>query len=99
MGVYRDRSHNLRTDADLQRYRPCAVVDAAHGGAMGGGADAAERRPVIGAQEPKRASNEARPTAGVGTPAATPERRGRGSGWATYRNTRFHFALRYPADV
>jgi curved DNA-binding protein CbpA len=69
------------------------------GGPMASVPDAAERRPVIVTQEPKRASNEARPTAGVGTPAATPERRGRGSGWTTYRNTRFHFALRYPADV
>jgi curved DNA-binding protein CbpA len=68
-------------------------------GPMASVPDAAGRRPVVGAQEAKRASGEARPTAGLGTSAATPERRGRGSGWATYRNARFNFALRYPADV
>ena len=34
------------------------------------------------------------PTAGT-----SPQSRGRGSGWATYRNSRFNLALTYPADV
>jgi curved DNA-binding protein CbpA len=60
--------------------------------------DAAGRGP--GALETKQASGEVKgPTASLATPATSPERRGRGSGWASYRNARFGFALRYPADV
>jgi curved DNA-binding protein CbpA len=61
--------------------------------------DAAGRDPIVGAQEAKRASGEAKGPDGLATPAASPEGRGRGSGWATYHNARFSFALRYPADV
>jgi curved DNA-binding protein CbpA len=62
--------------------------------------DAAGSGPIVGAQEAKEASSEAkRPTPGLATPAASPEGRGRGSGWATYHNPRFSFALKYPADV
>jgi len=54
------------------------------------------RGPLIGAQEVKEAREEANgPTA----PAASQEGRGRGSGWATYNNVRFSFALKYPGDV
>jgi DnaJ domain len=50
--------------------------------------------------ETKQASGEVKgPTASLATQATSPERRGRGSGWASYRNARFGFALRYPADV
>ena len=50
--------------------------------------------------EKKQASGEVTgATAKLATPATSPERRGRGSGWASYRNARFGFALRYPADI
>ena len=56
--------------------------------------------PRLGAQEAKEAREEGkRLTVRSATPAASPEGRGRGSGWATYRNVRFSFALKYPADV
>jgi hypothetical protein len=62
--------------------------------------DAAEQGPIVDAQEAKLASGEAKgPAAGPATPAVSPEGRGRGSGWTTYRNARFSFALRYPADM
>jgi curved DNA-binding protein CbpA len=52
------------------------------------------------ALEKKQASGEVKgPTATLATPATPPERRGRGSGWVSYRNARFGFTLRYPADV
>ena len=60
----------------------------------------AGRGPIVGAREAKEASGVAKgPTPDLATPAASPEGRGRGSGWATYHNARFSFALRYPADV
>jgi len=50
--------------------------------------------------EKKQASGEVMgPTAKLATPATSPERRGRGSGWTSYRDARFGFALRYPADI
>ena len=52
------------------------------------------RGPLIGGQEAARVEVNV-PTA----PAAPPEGRGRGSGWATYQNVRFSFALKYPSDV
>jgi hypothetical protein len=62
--------------------------------------DAAGSGPIVGVQEAKEASGEAKgPTPALATPAASPEGRGRGSGWATYHNARFSFALKYPADV
>src|SRR5262245_22859994 len=60
----------------------------------------ARRGPVAGALEKKQASGEVKgPAAIQATPAASPERRGRGSGWTSYRNARFGFALRFPAGV
>src|SRR5262249_5351407 len=52
------------------------------------------RGPLIGGQEAARVEVNV-PMA----PAAPPEGRGRGSGWATYQNVRFSFALKYPSDV
>jgi len=61
---------------------------------------AAGRGPVAGALEAKPANGEAKgPTASLATPAMSSEGHGRGSGWASYRNARFGFSLRYPADV
>jgi hypothetical protein len=62
---------------------------------------AAGRGPVAGAQETKQAGGEVKgPMAMLAAaPAALPERRGRGSGWTSYRDARFGFALRFPADV
>jgi curved DNA-binding protein CbpA len=58
------------------------------------------RGPLVGAQEAKEAREEANgPTGRLATPPASPEGRGRGSGWASYSNVRFSFALKYPADV
>jgi curved DNA-binding protein CbpA len=55
------------------------------------------RGPLIGGQEAKEAREEANePTAAA---AAPPEARGKGTGWATYNNVRFSFALKYPTDV
>ena len=54
------------------------------------------RGPLIGAQEVKQAPAE---TNGLTAPAAPPEGRGRGSGWATYNNVRYSFTLKYPGDV
>ena len=61
----------------------------------------AERRgPVAGALGTKQASGEVKgPTTILATPAGSQERRGRGSGWTSYRDARFGFALRFPADV
>jgi curved DNA-binding protein CbpA len=62
--------------------------------------DETERGPIVAAQEAKLASGEAKgSTADLATPAALAEGGGRGSSWATYRNARFNFALRYPADM
>jgi curved DNA-binding protein CbpA len=62
--------------------------------------DAAGRRPIASALETGQASGEAKgPTASLATPATSSEHRGRGSGWASYRNAQFGFVLRYPADV
>lgn len=64
------------------------------------GSDATGRGPVAGALETKQASGDAKgATAILAAPPASSERRGRGSGWTNYRDTRFGFALRYPADV
>jgi curved DNA-binding protein CbpA len=60
--------------------------------------DAAGRGPVAGALETKQANGEVKGHS-LATPATSQERRGRGSGWASYRNDRFGFALRYPAGV
>jgi len=63
-------------------------------------AGAAGRGPVAGALETKQASGEVKgPMAVLAAPAASSERRGRGSGWTSYRDARFGFALRFPADV
>jgi curved DNA-binding protein CbpA len=64
------------------------------------GLGAAGRGPVAGTLETKQASGEAtgQPVL-LATPAASSERRGRGSGWTIYRDAHFGFALRYPADV
>src|SRR5262245_11656533 len=60
--------------------------------------DAVGHSPIVAAQEAKRASAEAKgPTDDLVT--ASLKGGGRGSGWATYHNARFGFALRYPADV
>ena len=60
--------------------------------------DAVGRGPIVAAQEAKWASAEAKgPTDDFVT--ASLKGGGRGSGWATYHNARFGFALRYPADV
>jgi curved DNA-binding protein CbpA len=60
--------------------------------------DAVGRDPIVAAQEAKWASAEAKgPTDDFVT--ASLKGGGRGSGWATYHNARFGFALRYPADV
>jgi curved DNA-binding protein CbpA len=61
--------------------------------------DAAGRAPIVGAPEAREASGEAKGPTLLTTPAASAEGRGRGSGWATYHNARFSFALKYPADV
>jgi curved DNA-binding protein CbpA len=62
--------------------------------------NAARRGPGVGAREAKQSSGAARGrTADLTALAASPEGRGRGSGWATYHNARFSFALKYPADV
>jgi curved DNA-binding protein CbpA len=60
-----------------------------------------ERRgPVIGAPETKQASGEVKgPTTMLASQPASAERRGRGSGWTSYRDARFGFALRFPGDV
>jgi|SRR5262245_58453016 len=52
------------------------------------------RGPLIGAQEGAREEAKV-PTAADAPPAG----RGRGSGWATYNNVRFSFALKYPSDL
>ena len=50
--------------------------------------------------EAKQASGEVKgATAIMATPAASPEHRGRGSGWTSYRDPHFGFALRFPGDV
>ena len=68
--------------------------------ARAGVSDGAGRGPVAGALEAKQASGATKgPTASLAAPATSPESRGRGSGWASYRNARFGFAVRYPADV
>jgi DnaJ domain len=59
----------------------------------------AERRgPVTGALETKQASGEVKGST-TPSPPASAERRGRGSGWTSYRDARFGFALRFPGDV
>jgi len=62
--------------------------------------DAAGRSPGAGALERGQSSGEAKgPTASLAASATSSEHRGRGSGWASYRNAQFGFVLRYPADV
>lgn len=62
--------------------------------------DAAVQGSVVSAPEEKQAGGETkRATAGLPTAGTLPQSRGRGSGWATYRNSRFNLALTYPADV
>lgn len=45
-----------------------------------------------------RVDAEARPESGAPA-SASAQTRGRGSSWTTYRNDRFRFSLKYPADV
>jgi curved DNA-binding protein CbpA len=59
------------------------------------GSGAAGRVTVAGALEGETKG----PPVVLAAPAASSERRGRGSGWTNYRDARFGFALRYPADV
>src|SRR5262245_15456705 len=52
------------------------------------------RGPLIGAQEAAREEANV-PTAAAAPPAG----RARGSGWVTYNNVHFSFALKYPGDL
>jgi DnaJ domain len=52
------------------------------------------RGPLTGAQRAAPEEVNVPPAA-----AATPAGRGKGSGWVTYNNVRFRFALKYPRDV
>jgi hypothetical protein len=62
------------------------------------GAEPAHASVADAAQEAKQVSGEAKGPRAEATPAA-PEGGGRGSGWATYRNSHLGFTLKYPADV
>ena len=63
-------------------------------------AEAAAGQGAVIAQETKPTGGETKDaTAGLPTAGTSPQSRGRGSGWATYRNSRFNLALTYPADV
>ena len=65
-----------------------------------GATDAAAGRGAVIAQETNQAGSESKEaTAALPTAGTSPQNRGRGSGWATYRNGRFNLALTYPADV